>query len=116
MAADRRLRVHAPAKINLALQVCGRRPDGYHELRTIFQSLALHDSLTIRFRRGPLVLTCSDAGCPSDGTNLVWRACDALWRASGRKGRPRDVEIHLIKRIPMQAGLGGGSSDAAAIV
>jgi 4-diphosphocytidyl-2-C-methyl-D-erythritol kinase len=108
------MRVHAPAKINLSLRIVGRRPDGYHELRTIFQSIALHDTLTIRRRRGPFALTCDDAACPADNTNLVWRAAARVWAASGRRGGPRDVEIALTKRIPMQAGLGGGSSDAAA--
>jgi len=107
-------RVRAFAKINLALRVLGVREDGYHELRTIFQSLALHDTLEVRDRRGPFGLTCDDPACPADATNLVWRAAERLWRAAGRRGAPRDVAIHLVKRVPMQAGLGGGSSDAAA--
>jgi len=108
------VRVSAFAKINLSLRVLGLRPDGHHELRTIFQSIALHDTLTIRTRRGPFVLTCDAAACPADETNLVWRAAQRLWDASGRGGAPRDLDIHLAKRIPLQAGLGGGSSDAAA--
>jgi 4-diphosphocytidyl-2-C-methyl-D-erythritol kinase len=108
------VRVRAYAKINLSLRVLGVRPDGYHELRTIFQSIALHDTLAIRARRGPFALRCSDPRCPADRTNLVWRAAEHAWRASGRRGAPRDVEIALMKRIPVQAGLGGGSSDAAA--
>ena len=107
-------RVRAFAKINLALRVLGTREDGYHELRTIFQSIALHDILEIRDRRGSFALTCDDPACPVDATNLVWRAAERLWRASGRRGAPRDVAIHLVKRVPMQAGLGGGSSDGAA--
>jgi 4-diphosphocytidyl-2-C-methyl-D-erythritol kinase len=92
----------------------GTRPDGYHELRTIFQSIALHDTLTIRPVPGPFALECHDRGCPADRTNLVWQAAEGLWKASGKRGAARDVSIHLKKRIPMQAGLGGGSSDAAA--
>ena len=107
-------RLRAFAKINLALRVLGVREDGYHELRTIFQSLALHDTLEVRDRRGPFGVTCDDSACPADATNLVWRAADGLWRAAGRRGAPRDVAIHLVKRVPMRAGLGGGSSDAAA--
>jgi 4-diphosphocytidyl-2-C-methyl-D-erythritol kinase len=108
------MRVRAFAKINLSLRVLGTRPDGYHELRTIFQSIALHDTLTIRAQRGPFRLTCDDPACPSDAANLVWRAVDCMWMAAGRKGAPRDIAIDLVKRIPLQAGLGGGSSDAAA--
>ena len=102
------------AKINRSLRVTGVRPDGYHELRTVFQSIALYDSLTIRVRRGRFRLTCDDPACPSDATNLVWRAAALAWAAAGRRGAMRDVSIALAKRIPMQAGLGGGSSDAAA--
>jgi 4-diphosphocytidyl-2-C-methyl-D-erythritol kinase len=108
------MRVRAFAKINRSLRVLGIRSDGYHELRTIFQSIALHDTLTIRARPGAFALTCDDPACPTDETNLVARAAAALWRAAGRRGAPRDVAIDLQKRIPMQAGLGGGSSDAAA--
>jgi 4-diphosphocytidyl-2-C-methyl-D-erythritol kinase len=108
------MRVRAFAKINLSLRVLATRRDGYHELRTIFQSIALHDTLTIRGRRGELVLTCDDPACPTGEANLVVGAAARLWRAAGRHGAPRGVAIHLQKRIPMQAGLGGGSSDAAA--
>jgi 4-diphosphocytidyl-2-C-methyl-D-erythritol kinase len=114
MPGERVARVRACAKINLSLRVLGVRPDGYHELRTILQSIALHDTLTIRAVRGPFRLTCDDPRCPSDETNLVWRAADRLWAAAGRRGSPQDISIDLAKRIPMQAGLGGGSSDAAA--
>ncbi|HMB79973.1 MAG TPA: 4-(cytidine 5'-diphospho)-2-C-methyl-D-erythritol kinase [Vicinamibacterales bacterium] len=108
------MRVRAFAKINRSLRVIATRADGYHELRTIFQSIALHDTLTIRAARGPFRLTCDDPACPADDTNLIWRAAAHMWRAAGRRGAPRDVAIDLVKRIPMQAGLGGGSSDAAA--
>jgi 4-diphosphocytidyl-2-C-methyl-D-erythritol kinase len=108
------VRVRALAKINLSLQITGVRRDGYHELRTVFQSIALHDTLTFRFGCGPFRLECRDPACPTDRTNLVWRAAERLWRASGRSGTLRDVTIRIDKRIPIQAGLGGGSSDAAA--
>jgi len=108
------MRVRAFAKINLSLRVLGQRADGYHELRTIFQSIELHDTLTIRRRRGAFRLSCDDPACPTDESNLVWRAADRMWRAAGRRGGVRDVSVDLIKRIPLQAGLGGGSSDAAA--
>jgi 4-diphosphocytidyl-2-C-methyl-D-erythritol kinase len=106
--------IHAFAKINLSLRVVGVLPDGYHELRTIFQAIQLRDTLTIRRARGPFRLACSDPACPSDRGNLVWRAAAAMWHAAGRRGLPRDLAIFITKRIPMAAGLGGGSSDAAA--
>jgi 4-diphosphocytidyl-2-C-methyl-D-erythritol kinase len=108
------MRVRAFAKINLSLRVLGRRADGYHELRTTFQSIALHDTLTIRPARGPFHMTCDDPDCPDGDANLIWRAAEEVWRAAGRRGAPRDVAVDLRKRIPVQAGLGGGSSDAAA--
>lgn len=114
MTRSRTLHVRAFAKINVSLRVLGIRADGYHELRTTFQSLALHDTLTLQPSRGPMSLTCDETGCPSDRSNLVWQAAERVWRASRRRGRPEGVAIRLEKRIPMQAGLGGGSSDAAA--
>jgi 4-diphosphocytidyl-2-C-methyl-D-erythritol kinase len=108
------VRVSAFAKINLALHVLGARRDGYHELRTTFQTLALHDTLTFSASRGPFEIVCDDPACPVDRSNLVWRAAERLWRAAGRRGAPGGVRVRLAKRIPLQAGLGGGSSDAAA--
>jgi 4-diphosphocytidyl-2-C-methyl-D-erythritol kinase len=108
------LRVRAPAKINRSLRIVGTAADGYHDLRTVFQSLALHDTLTFRERSGPFGLECDDPACPTDERNLVWRAAEAIARAAGGAGAPRDIVIRLAKRIPMQSGLGGGSSDAAA--
>jgi len=108
------LTVLASAKINLDLRVVGRRPDGFHELRTIFQSLALHDVLTVRSARGPFRLEGSAPGVPLDRSNLVWRAAAAAWEAAGKRGPVQGVTIALEKRVPAAAGLGGGSSDAAA--
>jgi 4-diphosphocytidyl-2-C-methyl-D-erythritol kinase len=110
------MRVRAFAKINLSLRVLGARADGYHELRTIFQSIALHDTLTIRAARGPFRLTCDDPQCPSDDTNLIWKAAERLWRVAGRRGAARDIAVDIAKRIPLGGGLGGGSSDAAAML
>ena len=104
----------AHAKINLDLRVLGVRPDGYHELRTVFQAVALHDIVDCVAREGPLAIECDTAGVPLDRSNLVWRAADALWRSFRRTGPVRDVTIRLHKNIPLQAGLGGGSADAAA--
>ena len=105
MDPRRHIRMRAYAKINLSLRVKDARPDGYHDLETVFQSLALHDTLDCRLGRGPLTL---------DGRNLVWRAARHLWRALGHGGEPHGVAMTLTKQVPMQAGLGGGSADAAA--
>jgi 4-diphosphocytidyl-2-C-methyl-D-erythritol kinase len=113
VTGPRPIRVRAYAKINLALRVGAVRADGFHPLETVFQSLALHDTLEVTPRRGPLTLTCSDPAVPVDDRNLVMRAARALWQALGRPGEPSGAAIHLMKHIPMQAGLGGGSSDAA---
>ena len=108
------MRVRALAKINLSLHVLGATADGFHDLRTVFQSIALHDTLTFRPASGPFRIACTDPSCPSDETNLVWRAAALVWAAAHRRGVPRDLVVRLTKRVPMQAGLGGGSSDAAA--
>ena len=102
------------AKINLDLRILGVRPDGYHDLKTIFQSLALHDVLTFSARRGPFVIECDNPKIPVDERNLVWKAASILWRTAGGRGNvPRDAVVGLRKRVPDQAGLGGGSADAA---
>ena len=91
----------------------GPRLDGYHELRTVFQSIALHDVIECVPREGR---SRSNArrGRAARSANLVWRAAEALWRALRRPPPVRDVLIRLQKNIPLQAGLGGGSADAAA--
>jgi 4-diphosphocytidyl-2-C-methyl-D-erythritol kinase len=106
--------IRAHAKINLDLRVLGVRPDGFHELRTVFQAIALHDTLECMPRAGSFAIECDTAGVPLDSSNLVWKAAEALWRALRRTGPVRDMLVRLHKRIPLQAGLGGGSSDAAA--
>lgn len=111
---DVRITVRAPAKINLDLQVLRRRRDGFHELRSVMQSVALHDILSIRRRPGPLTVHSRTAKVPVDQANLVWTAAQALWSMAGRSGVPQNVSITIRKNIPMAAGLGGGSSDAAA--
>ena len=108
------LKVRAFAKINLSLRVEHARPDGFHGVHTILQAIDLSDRLTCDARRGPFDIVCSTPGIPADRTNLIWKAAEQLWEAAGRDGPPRDVRIVLEKRIPVKAGLGGGSSDAAA--
>ncbi len=119
MAADTgpmRVRGPAFAKINLSLEVHGRRPDGYHDVSTILQTIDLHDVLSFSETAGPFDIRCNDPACPVDRTNLIWRAAQLVWRAGRRAGLPRGVRVRLDKKIPMQAGLGGGSSNAAAAI
>jgi 4-diphosphocytidyl-2-C-methyl-D-erythritol kinase len=110
----RALVLRPPAKINLSLQVRSVRPDGYHDLHTLFQSIALSDRLSLTLRKGPLALESDSERAPGDSTNLVWRAAVLLWQTMGRRGAPEGVAMRLRKRIPVAAGLGGGSADAAA--
>ncbi len=111
----RTVRIPAYAKVNLRLEVLGKRADGYHELRTVFQTVSLHDTLELRPSRRPgitLQISGNDSLAKEDlEKNLVYRAVDALRRES--RVRP-GVEILLKKKIPAGRGLGGGSSDAAA--
>jgi 4-diphosphocytidyl-2-C-methyl-D-erythritol kinase len=105
------LTLPAFAKINLSLRLLGKRPDGYHELDTILQTVSLHDRIKISITENPqLVLSCDDRSLSMDENNLVTRAAKAL---QDRFAPNRGARIHLEKRIPTQAGLGGGSSDAA---
>ncbi|MEQ9569717.1 MAG: 4-(cytidine 5'-diphospho)-2-C-methyl-D-erythritol kinase [Longimicrobiales bacterium] len=106
------VRVRAPAKVNLALRILGRRPSGFHDLETVFQAVDLCDDLVVRTRTAPgvgLVVHGADVGPPAD--NLVVRAAEAFLAAAGGEG---GVEVELTKRIPAGAGLGGGSSHAGA--
>jgi 4-diphosphocytidyl-2-C-methyl-D-erythritol kinase len=112
MSTTRRVRVRALAKINLDLRVLGKRPDGYHEIRTIFQTISLDDSLDLAFTPArKTAIQLDDPLAISD--NLVVRAARMAMDAMRATGR---VEMRLRKRIPIGAGLGGGSSDAAAVL
>ena len=103
--------LHTPAKINLSLDITGRRPDGYHTLRSVFQTIGIYDTLTLTKTtpKMPMTLTCNDPSVPCDARNLVWKAAACLLGDA-----PCGLSVHLEKRIPSQAGLGGGSSDCAA--
>ncbi|MBI3321440.1 MAG: 4-(cytidine 5'-diphospho)-2-C-methyl-D-erythritol kinase [Candidatus Omnitrophica bacterium] len=105
------IRRRAPAKLNLYLRVLGRRPDGYHEIETLFERIDLADELTFEAHPGEIILTCTDPSLACGEDNLVIQAARALQRLCGTT---RGARIHLTKRIPIAAGLGGGSSDAAA--
>lgn len=105
------LTLPAFAKINLGLRVLGKRPDGYHEIDTILQTISLHDTIQLTVtRERDIVLSCDDRSLTTGAENLVYRAASALQE---RLAPGRGVRIRLQKRIPVQAGLGGGSSDAA---
>ncbi len=107
--------VKAAAKINLILDVVGKRPDGYHTLKSVFQSVGIYDELTFKITdTKKIVLRCDTEGIPTDGTNLAVKACDAFFRYS-KKENP-GLDIKLEKSIPSLAGMGGGSSDAAAAI
>jgi 4-diphosphocytidyl-2-C-methyl-D-erythritol kinase len=111
---SRALVLRPSGKINLTLRVGPVRADGFHDVRTLYQSIALSDRLTLAERRGPFTVVSTTVGVPTDRTNLVYTAAAAVWSALGRTGEPRDVHARLVKQIPVAAGLGGGSADAAA--
>lgn len=109
------IRIHAPAKINLVLRVLARRPDGYHDLWSLMQTVSLEDELRVRVRHdsSEIRLHCDNPQLPVDSRNLVHRAATAVLRQAGPQV---GVDVHITKRIPLAAGLGGGSSDAAATI
>ena len=106
--------VRAHAKVNLDLRILGLFPDGFHKLRTVFQSLLLHDTLTFFPRPGPFSIESTSVDFPLDRSNLIWQAADKLWEFLGRPGTATDIMIQVEKRIPTRAGLGSGSTNAAA--
>jgi 4-diphosphocytidyl-2-C-methyl-D-erythritol kinase len=104
--------VWAPAKVNLFLEILAKRPDGYHDLATLMATVRLHDTLVLQDDpTGALNLTCTRSDLSTGPDNLVLRAAERLRQHVGKK---RGARIRLVKRIPMQAGLAGGSTDAAA--
>ncbi len=105
----RRYTLQAHAKINLYLKVVGRRPDGYHEIDSVAQTISLHDTLDLETAEG-IYLEVEPKELPADQSNLVWKAAAALLGVQDAPG----ARILLRKRVPVGAGLGGGSSDAAA--
>lgn len=105
--------VEAYAKLNLFLSVTARRADGYHDIDSVMQQVSLSDTLKLELLDAGIKLTCSDTTIPCDKTNLAWRAAEAFFAYTGHTG---GLHIHLVKGIPMQAGLAGGSTDAAAVL
>ena len=104
------LRLRSYAKINWTLEVMDRRPDGYHELRTIYQSVSLYDTIRLRASPGKIEVGCDDARVPGDESNLAYRAANSLREVVGSRA---GALIEIQKRIPVGGGLGGGSSNAA---
>lgn len=107
--------IKAPAKINLILDVVGKRPDGYHTLKTIMQSVSLYDKLEFSFVESSdkkVVLVCDNSDFPKNETNLIYKACMAFYKYS--KITPKNIVISIEKNIPSMAGMAGGSTDCAA--
>lgn len=106
-----KLVARAPGKLNLFLEVLRLRPDGYHELVTIMQAITICDEIEFERTDGPISLTTNSAAVPADETNLVWKAAELLRSHAGSR---YGATIYLAKRVATGAGMGGGSSDAAA--
>lgn len=103
------------AKVNLSLDVLGKRADGYHDIRSIMQTISLRDDLQIDIDTGkPWQISSDREGVPTDEQNLCWTAAKIFFDTLGFD--PNGLSVRITKRIPMQAGLGGGSADAAAVL
>lgn len=103
------------AKINLTLDVLGKRPDGYHDIKSVMQTISLRDDVTLELDTGkPWSVMCQQEGFPTDEENLAWKAAKVFFDTVQKD--PNGLNICINKRIPAQAGLGGGSADAAAVL
>mgnify|MGYP002514696716 CR=1 FL=1 len=103
------------AKLNLTLDVLGKREDGYHDLKSVMQTISVRDDVEIDIGTGkPWKLQCSMEGIPVDERNLAWKAAKVYFETI--KKDPDGLEIRITKRIPTEAGMGGGSADAAAVL
>lgn len=107
------IRLLARGKINLALDVLGRRPDGYHDVAMVMQSISLGDELILEEAKEGIVVTSSDPLLPTGPANLAHRAAEAVRSLAGLA---RGIRIHIQKKLPVAAGLGGGSADAAGVL
>lgn len=106
----------APAKINLYLDVLGKRSNGYHDIESIMQSISLFDELTLEISDSSsfkIEISCSSESIPNDKSNLVWRACIAYLNAIGKSNTSKCFKFHIEKNIPVCAGMAGGSTDCA---
>ncbi|MBE6941885.1 MAG: 4-(cytidine 5'-diphospho)-2-C-methyl-D-erythritol kinase [Ruminococcaceae bacterium] len=103
------------AKLNLTLDVLGKRDDGYHDMKSVMQTISIRDDIEIDVGTDkPWNLVCDKEGIPSDERNLAWKAAKVYFDTIGKD--PNGLEIRITKRIPSQAGMGGGSADAAAVL
>lgn len=111
--------VLAPAKINLSLDILGKRPDGYHDVAMVMQSVSLYDTVTVSDEvddtfSGDVLVTCDVDGIPTDSRNIVCKAAAAYFNYT--KISPKKISVDIKKKIPSEAGLAGGSTDAAAVI
>lgn len=105
----------AYAKLNLTLDVLGKREDGYHDIKSVMQTVSIRDDIEIDVgTQKPWSLTCTMEGIPTDNTNLAWKAAELFFERIGED--PNGLAIRITKRIPTEAGMGGGSADAAAVL
>lgn len=107
------IKVKTSAKINLSLDVVGRKPDGYHLIESIFQSVNIYDIITVSKIENGIHLTCNEPEIPCDSRNIAYKAARLFLDKTGIKS---GINIHIEKHIPSQAGLGGGSSDGAGVL
>lgn len=109
----REIVVYAPAKLNLYLDVLDKRPDGYHNIETLFEKVDLLDVISIRESKQGIHIKTNTAECPQDEGNIVYKALEGLFKAAEVR---LNLSVDINKKIPIQAGLGGGSSDAANVL
>ncbi len=107
------MKINSPAKINLFLHITGKRPNGYHDIHSLMCGIALYDTLTLDFEASKITVSCTHSAVPEDETNIAYRAAECFFDALGHSG---GVGINIEKRIPVAAGLGGGSSNAASVL
>ena len=107
------IKLLSPAKINLFLEVLSLRKDGYHEIETLLQAIDIHDEVTLRDRKEGIRIICPHEGVPEGKENLAYQAAESILKEAHLE---RGVEIEIKKEIPLAAGLGGGSSNAAAVL
>lgn len=113
------LTVLAPAKINLSLDILSKRPDGYHDVAMVMQSVSLYDTVIVSDEiedafEGNVLVTCDVEGIPTDGRNIVCKAASAFFKYTSIE--PKKISVDIRKKIPSEAGLAGGSTDAAAVI